>query len=67
MNLHYFRLWPRLLTDMFDDDEAALSIGIGSVLNGDDPSTVRKYVMNVGAAHTGRRPSSTAPGTCGDR
>ncbi len=62
MKLHYFRhdiapnfgdelniwLWPQLLTDFFDEDEAALFIGIGSVLNDDFPRTVRKYVMGAG-------------------
>lgn len=62
MKLHYFRhpiapnfgdelntwLWPRLLTNIFDDDETSIFIGIGSVLNDDYPSAARKYVMGTG-------------------
>ena len=41
-------LWPRLLPDLFDDDPAALFLGIGSVLDARHATAVTKVVAGAG-------------------
>ena len=41
-------LWPKLLPNFFDDDEAELFLGIGSILFHDYPQSAKKIVFGSG-------------------
>lgn len=43
-------LWPKILPDFFDDDDAVRFIGIGSTLYDSHPATSRKVVFGAGYA-----------------
>ena len=44
-------MWPRLLPNSFDDDEAELFIGIGTILSTEVPTTPKKVVMGAGTGY----------------
>lgn len=61
MKLHYDRnqnvgdelnawLWPRLIPEVLDDDERAMFLGIGSLLNSNLPADPFKVVFGTGVA-----------------
>lgn len=54
-------LWPRLLPGLFDDDDSALFLGIGSVLDARHPPGTIKLV--AGAGYGGYCPPVTLDGT----
>ena len=44
-------LWPRLIPELLDDDESALFVGIGSILDRRIPQEPRKVVFGTGVGY----------------